>query len=353
RSSPVAAPQGMLPPESVGSAAHASGESCLFYVGVTRAREHLILSYSERYGKQKYKPSPYLDALETGVPAARITRLRWEPEAFNLTKNADDQPEAVLSDPGEEFINAMKPKTLNISAIEAYQRCPRQYAYSSIYRFGNQADTYRLFWQATHKAVEELHKRAQQEVTDTGQKRVPAEEEARELYTQHWQALGGHLAPFAEMYEEHGHSIIEAVRRNLTTQEHVTWETRSRYDVEIAGKTVHVTVDRIEASNQASEPVKFVRTRFGRRKDKPTAEMRELFYLLASRQQHPGQSVELHSHNMSTGEIVPLKMTARKEQSLFEDVEQSIQGLEDNQYPAKPQEPFRCPGCPFFFICPA
>ncbi len=155
------------------------------------------------------------------------------------------------------------------------------------------------------------------------------------------------------MYEEHGHSIIEAVRRNLSIQEDVNWEARPRYNVEIAGRTVHVTVDRVEASNQTGTPARFVRTRFGKRKDKPVAEMRELFYVLASRQLHPGQSIELHSHNMSTGEMVPVKMTARKEQSLYEDVERSIQGLESNAYPAQPAEPFRCPGCPFFLICPA
>ncbi len=354
RSSPVAAPEGMLSPESVGSAAHESGESCLVYVGVTRARDHLILSYSERYGKQKYKRSLYLDALEKGIPAQRITLLQWEPQTFSLTASAegtDEKAEVALSGPSQEFINAMKPKTLSAGAIEAYQRCPRQYAYSTIYRFGNQADTYQLFWQATHKTVEELHKHARQD--DSGQYRVMEKEEARALYTQHWQALGGHLAPFAEMYEEHGQNIIEAVRRNLTTQEHMSWEARPRYNVEVAGRTVHVTVDRVEASNQTGTPIKFVRTRFGKRKGKPEAEMRELFYILASRQSHPGQSIELHSHNMSTGEVVPVKMTTRKEQSLYEDIEQSIQGLESNTYPARPAEPFRCPGCPFFLICPA
>jgi len=60
----------------------------------------------------------------------------------------------------------------------------------------------------------------------------------------------------------------------------------------------------------------------------------------------------LHSHNLSTGEVVPIKMTARKEQSLYDDVEKSIEGLEQNDYPAKP-DAFRCPTCPFFFICPA
>jgi len=32
--------------------------SYLFYVGLTRARDHLILSHSERYGKKSYRRSP-------------------------------------------------------------------------------------------------------------------------------------------------------------------------------------------------------------------------------------------------------------------------------------------------------
>ena len=90
-----------------------------------------------------------------------------------------------------------------------------------------------------------------------------------------------------------------------------------------------------------------------KQKEKPEADMRELFYTLAYRQQHPGQEVELHSHNMSTGETIPLKMTAKKEQSLYENAQQAIDGLEHNEYPARPVQPFRCPQCPFFLICPA
>ncbi len=354
RSSPVEAPVGMLPEESTGSAAHESGKSCLFYVGVTRARDQLVLSYSERYGKIKYKRSPYIDALEAGLAAERITKLHWESassdEAIEIT-----QPPAVSSQPGENFINAMGPQTLSASAIEAYQRCPRQYAYSMLYHFENEADTYQLFWQATQKTVEALRQKVQENKAagkQTGP--LPTQQETQELYTQHWRELGGHDAPFAPMYEEHGHEIVEAVRRTLSVQEDVNWDMRPKYNVDIGGKTVHVTVDRTEASTQTGEKSpRFVRTRFGKRKDKPAATTRELFYTLAYRQAHPGQSVELHSHNMSTGEVDPITLSAKKEQSLREEVEQSIKGLEQNVYPAQPAEPFRCPTCPFFLICPA
>ncbi len=357
RANPVATPTGMLRAESEGSTAHESGEACLFYVGVTRAREQLVLSYSERYGKLKYKRSPYLDALEAGLASERMSKLQWD---FTPATGDPELAEQVLSptrascQPGENFINAMRSPTLSASAIEAYQRCPRQYAYSAIYHFAGETATYQLFWQATHKTVEEFREQLHTATkTHDAEKIVPGQEELKALYNKHWQALGGPEAPFAALYEEHGHEVIEALRRKISTQNEVIWDVRSPFNVEVAGKTVHVTIDRVEVVTQIDRPTRFIRTRFGKRQEKPAAETRELFYTLAYRQQHPGRSVELHSHNMSTGEVIPITMTARKEQSLYEGVEQAIEGLERNTYPAQPAEPFRCPGCPFFLICPA
>lgn len=351
RSSPIEAPTGMVPEESTGSASHESGESCLFYVGVTRARDQLVLSYSERYGKIKYKRSPYIEALEAGLPAERIIKLHWESaEGTELA-----QLPIASSQPSENFIQAMRTQTLSASTIEAYQRCPRQYAYSTLYHFDNEADAYQLFWQTTQKTVDVLRQKMQENKA-TGKQTgpLPTQQEIQELYTQHWQEAGGHDAPFAPMYEEHGHEIVEAVRRTLIVQDDILWDMRPKHSVDISGKTVHVTIDRIEASTQTGEQApRFVRTRFGKRKDKPTATTRELFYTLAYRQAHPGQNVELHSHNMSTGEVVPLTLSAKKEQSLRDEVELAIKGLEQNIYPAQPAEPFRCPTCPFFLICPS
>ncbi len=336
---------------------HESGEACLFYVGVTRARDHLVLSYSERYGKQKYKRSHYLGALEAGLVEDRIIKLQWaQQQGSDKLDYSQSTSEylPVISQPSRNFINAMRSPAFSASAIESYQRCPRQYAYSSIYRFGSGTDGYQLFWQATHKTVETLQRQIdEKKESEQREISVPTQPEIQEIYSQHWQALGGPDTPFAPMYEEHGHEVVEAVRRRLHGKEEVDWQLRSGYDVDIAGQVVHVTVDRVEDGEQTSKPTRFVRTRFGRRKEKPAADLRELFYTLAYRQLHPGQNVELHSHNMSTGESFPITMTSKKEQSLYESAEQALKGLEANLYPAQPAEPFRCPTCPFFLICPA
>lgn len=358
RSSPVPPPTGMLPAESEGSKAHESGEACLFYVGVTRARDHLILSYSDRYGKVNYKRSPYLDALEAGLPEDRFVKLHWE--AVDTAAGSVQPVELPVQLPqlGAAFIEAMQPKVLRDSAIEAYLRCPRQYAYSYLYHFSGDEGAFRRFWQATQKTVEALCQRvsagkAGGDTNDDKDTTGLTSEQIRALYTQYWQEAGGHEVPFAPMYEQHGHEIVEQVLRDLSKRDDTQWEMRSNFAVDIAGQSVQVTVDRVEQAQQTGVPVKFVRARFGKRKDKPTADTRELFYAHAYRQQHPGQPVELHSHNMSTGEMQPMKLSPKKEQSLYDEVEQAILAMERHEYPAHPAEPSRCPTCPFFFICPA
>ncbi len=96
RSNPVEPPKGMLAAGGEEDAVHETGEACLFYVGATRARDELVLSYAERYGRRNYKRSAYVDALLTGLPEERITRVTWQenlagasPEGVNLRVSRD------------------------------------------------------------------------------------------------------------------------------------------------------------------------------------------------------------------------------------------------------------------------
>ncbi len=367
RSGPISTPKGMADEQDEESKeqknkAHESGESCLFYVGVTRARDSVILSYSERYGKRNYKRSPYLDALEAGLTEGRITKTTWTLSAEHPAQVENEEQSLPVGNAlSTSFVAAMKPTNLTANAIEAYLRCPRQYAYRTLYHLGDDADGYLLFWQATQKTVEVLRNQIQ-----GTQSQASSAEEVRALYTQHWQELDGPKTPFATFYERHGHEVVEAAQNDLANQQDAIWELRSHYPIEVSGKTVQVTIDRVEQNQQSIAPQhkqqapassleapSFKRTRFGKRKDKPTPETRDLFYTLAYRQHFPDSTPKLYSHNMSTGETTPISMTAKKEQSLYEEVVQAVQAMERNEFPARPAEPSRCPTCPFFLICPA
>ncbi len=356
RSNPVPAPKAMLAVESEGNTAHESGEACLFYVGVTRARDQLILSYSERYGKRKGKRSPFLDPLIAGLPEERVTRTRWQYEGTLLMIAGDEDDIVPLSQPGERFITEMQPQPIGSSAIETYQQCPRKYLYGSIYGFHGDEAAYLLFWQTTQKTMEAIQqqvKAGQQEGT-VAMDTLPSLEEMRDIYTRQWREHNGHTLPFAPLYEQHGHEVVELLRKKMLASGDANWELRRSFTVEVAGVPIQVAVDRVEDAPQGEtgKPAKFIRTRFGKSKEKPAAGTRELLYAHAQRAHYGVQSIELHCHNLSTGETFPITLTTKKEQSLYDALEKSVRELASHQFPAKP-DAFVCPSCPYFFICPA
>jgi DNA helicase II / ATP-dependent DNA helicase PcrA len=397
RSKSVEPPTGMLPAGSEGDAAHETGEACLFYVGATRARDHLVLSYAERYGKKSYKRSSYIDALVAGLPEERIRREVWKAvdraevgqdeidstkiekaetvqgeigqaeidrKGMDREKIGQDRASPVptsesswfdpfMSQPSDDFIERAKPQKLALGAFETYQNCPRQYMYSTIYGFHGEKSAYLAFWRATHDTVGALKQKFEENKgLEEWNGELLTENDAEELYSQHWQQEKGDTFPFATLYERHGQEISEMIRHKLLASGDSSWQLRQTFTVDIAGKSIEIVVDRVEAPEQAGEPIKFVRTRFGKRKDKPPATTREMLYVRASRQHHPGRIIELQAHNLSTGETYPITLTNKKEQSLYNELEQAILGLERNEFPPKP-DMMKCPGCPFFLICPA
>jgi superfamily I DNA/RNA helicase len=382
--------------------AHESSEACLFYVGITRARDALVLSYSDRYGKRTYKPSPYLDALRAGLSEERITQVNWKFSSSEDTVDEDDEmmprdSTSITAQLSEDFIRAMSSSQLHASDVEAYHRCPRQFAYSRLYHFETEPSGYQLFHKATQHVMKQLHAQQDTQSVQDAQNNPDiqgAAPDVRALYTQHWQSLGGDKLPFATLYERHGQQVLVAAQRE---QHDVTYDERQQYtscEVEIAGHHVQVTIDRIEQrevqaiqqslssqkpaehgeqetsitptpsaisstkavsrtpASSAPTSTAFKRTRFGKSKERPEAEMRDLFYTLAYRQQYPGQSVNLQHQNLSTGETTPLTMTPRKERNLQTEVEQALNGMARHEYPAKPEEASRCLTCPFSFTCP-
>jgi ATP-dependent DNA helicase UvrD/PcrA len=360
-------------------------------VGATRARDHLVLSYAEHYGKKTYKRSSYIDALVAGLPEERVERVVWKA----IERVEDDQVhisgmgsgrmendrmgaspiptfqvgggkthagdgriesswfEPFMSQPSDEFIEKVESRQLTSSDVETYQNCPRQYMYGVIYDFHGAKSAYGAFWQATHNTVKELSATIEEHRDhEEWNGELLTEKDVEELYTQQWMKEQGDILPFAALYERHGHEIVELMRRKLLSRGDVNWQHRHPFTVDIAGRTIEVKVDRVEVPERADESVKFVRTGFGKRREKPSASTREMLYVRASRQHHAGRTIELQTHNMSTGETYPITLTSKKEQSLYDQMEQAILGMERHEYPPKP-DAIKCPGCPFFLMCPA
>jgi len=132
-------------------------ERRLFYVGMTRARDELILSHAADYGGQRARRvSPFvLEALDLPVAAGAAGAGAKSTSALErLAANERPTPSPVAPRPrGDE------PLMLSFYAIDDYLTCPLKYKYAHLLRVPLAPHHSMIYGSALHAAVAEFHKR--------------------------------------------------------------------------------------------------------------------------------------------------------------------------------------------------
>ncbi len=135
-------------------------ERRLFYVGMTRARDELILSHAADYGGARARRvSPFvLEALDLPASAAAPGAGLGEPsplEKLAAFQAVEPPPEAARPAPGPRS----EPLSLSYGAIDAYLTCPAKYRYGHVLRIPIAPHHALIYGSALHAAVQEFHRR--------------------------------------------------------------------------------------------------------------------------------------------------------------------------------------------------
>ena len=133
-------------------------ERRLFYVGMTRARDRLILSHAADYGGNRpRRVSPFvLEALD--LPAGSnggIRGVQSPLERLAAFEAIEHAPEPASSRLAPRFA----PLSLSYGAIDAYLTCPAKYRYSHVLRLPIPPHHALVYGAALHTAVQEFHRR--------------------------------------------------------------------------------------------------------------------------------------------------------------------------------------------------
>ena len=136
--------------------AHVQEERRLFYVGMTRARDVLVLTHALDYGgKRTRRVSPFvLEALDLPAGTAPATRVSSPVERLAALEATPAQRPAAASgvDPGE-------PLVLSFYQVDAYLTCPLKYRYVHVMRVPIAPHHALVYGAALHLAVSEFHRR--------------------------------------------------------------------------------------------------------------------------------------------------------------------------------------------------
>ncbi|MCU0241909.1 MAG: ATP-dependent helicase, partial [Vicinamibacteria bacterium] len=343
RRAALALPAALLKDTMEGGDAYLREERRLFYVGMTRAKDELILTAARDYGTARpRKVSNFVvEALDLPSPSPQARRTA------PLEALARHQPAAARAAAAESPISSDAILRLSFAQIDDYQTCPRKYHYVHILRVPLLAHHRVVYGSAIHKAVQELYRARLQQ-------RPLSEDELVAAFRRAWVSEGFLSREHEEQRLRAGEGVLRRFYRDearcplqptAVEQEFAFFVGRTkiigRYDlvVEQAG--------RLTILDFKTGPVDDPRKAQERALNSLQLDIYALAYL-KTHERLP-DSVELHF--MESG-LVGAKPPALAETERTERVVDEVAGaIRGRRYTARPTY-MGCLQCPFREICP-
>ena len=137
----------------------------LFYVALTRAEQHLYISYSccKEDGKE-LEPSMFIEEIreELELPVTKVEVSADKLDAFAILSFTNEKaPEIERVE--HEFIGAMLDRfVMNVTALNNYLKCPLEFYYKNLIRIPSSKNEATEFGSAVHYALEQFFRKMQE-----------------------------------------------------------------------------------------------------------------------------------------------------------------------------------------------
>jgi DNA helicase-2/ATP-dependent DNA helicase PcrA len=336
-----------LPAEDV----HLSEERRLFYVGMTRAREELILSWAADYGggRPRRLSQFVLEALDlppaTPMDAVRpsiVERLARNQRA--ATPPAAARPSGALHRP------SLADRTLSLSfgQVNDYLECPARYRYAHRIRIPTAPSHQLVYGRALHAAVQAYH-RAQMAGRTLTLKALHAELDAA------WESVGFLTREHEEARKAAAREALarfwneqqsDPARPTAVEEEFAFTMGRDR----IGGRYDRVDVEpdgRVMITDYKSSDVRDAATANRRARES----LQLGIYALAWEARHQRLPDGLSLHFLESGLVGRSEASERRAARAQEMVATAAEGIRAGAFDATPSLQ-RCGYCPFREICP-
>ena len=147
----------------------------LFYVALTRAEQHLFISYAKfKNDGKEIEPSMFIAEIleQHAITTEKVTLSQEDITNFELLQFNAQAPEIEQAE--EDFITALLDKfVMNVTALNNYLKCPLQFYYQNLIRIPSGKSEATEFGSAVHYALEKLFRKMQ----DGKQDKFPEKEE--------------------------------------------------------------------------------------------------------------------------------------------------------------------------------
>jgi len=232
----------------------------LFYVAVTRAKQHLRISYSKfKNDGKELEPSVFIEEIKSAhqLPVEKIFISNDVLSEF-ATLHFTEAPAPEMEKTEQEFIDKLLEKfVMNVTALNNYLKCPLEFYYKNLIRIPSPKNEATEFGSAVHYALEKLfRKMLGPDGRGSEQRSFPAKEEFiadfqwymhrhRESFTkdQFARRLEYGQEVLGNYYQNYVHQFnkIVVIEKNISTVIDHQIPIKGKLDkLEFEGKTVNV-----------------------------------------------------------------------------------------------------------------
>jgi hypothetical protein len=303
---------------------HKLEEECLFFVGLSRARDYLSLSRAERYTSRKAGESKFLRSLADVIPQSQ-----YQGSGKSYSIDIPLKPPAIRDGYPER-------------ELDLYMQCPARYRYEVIeeLRGGGDDSAYERFHRCVYITAGWLEQERQKGSA------ISAEGAVAQLATV-WESNGPVKHAFETYYRAAAESMVQGMVEAVSSE-------RGQYDRQgwavplDDGRKVLITPDRVLICPNGMVRIQRIRT--GR---KTKSELDKPIYALLRRGaelRYPGKRISIEIFYLGTGEVVPVD--ARDDDKLLVKYSDAIAAIESGDFHAVP-DARRCPNCQCYFMCGA
>jgi DNA helicase-2/ATP-dependent DNA helicase PcrA len=331
---------------AAGADEHVAEERRLFYVGMTRAREELVLSSAQDYGGRRSRGVSRFVAEALDLPPSTPVETLRPAVLEQLARHQTSPTQPATAAPRPRVGD--RPLTLSYGQINDYLDCPAKYNYGHVVRIPTPASHQMVYGRALHAAVQAYHRRqlaggamtldelhaALDANWETIGFLTRAHEEARRV------AARETLTRFWEE-QQRDPARPTAVERDFTVafgQDRL----RGRYDRvdrDVAGRVV--------ITDYKSSDVRDLATANRRARES----LQLSIYALAHEAETGSLPDELALHFLESGIVGRAAPTEKRLEAAQEKLTHAATGIRAGRFEATPSA-MRCGYCPFREICP-
>ncbi len=321
----IRSPKGLIEEETD---FHEEEEECLFFVGMSRAKDHLHLSRPVSVNGKNSNPSPFIEKLETVLPT-------------EISIEAIEKDEEKI-----ESNNDFYAHNFHASQIVRYEKCPRKFYYKDVLKLDEKTETavYLKFHRTVYQTLGELQKMH-------NAREIINEEVALEKLDANWNETDLNEHSYSEIYKENAVRMLKSACRKIAdTKGEIV---QSSINLQLENGVIFISPDFMEKSEAEISIRRFQTKKAPHLKEgkKEEVEDTDVILQLAARSAFEEKDVKLNKVYLSDDIEREIPLTSRTEKLRIEKYEKIISRIKSGDFSAKPDSE-ACPNCAYFFICP-